>query len=111
MFLWGYSLRDLGFALLIQRVARASFANGVLELRPIRYLGRISYGLYIIHFPVIFFVRATLYQWGADPYSFYVPPLALGISIALAAASFRFVEAPLLARKDRLFPRTRSALD
>lgn len=107
-FLWGYSLLNIGFALLIQRVARASFGNALLEWHPVRYLGRISYGLYIVHFPVIFLVQATLFMWGWAPDSIAVPFIALGFSIALAAASYRFVEAPLLARKDRLFPRERA---
>jgi peptidoglycan/LPS O-acetylase OafA/YrhL len=43
-FIWGYSLLNVGFALLIQHVERKDFGHAVLELRTIRYLGRISYG-------------------------------------------------------------------
>jgi peptidoglycan/LPS O-acetylase OafA/YrhL len=108
-FLWGYSLLNVGFALLIQRVARLSFGAALLEWRPVRYLGRISYGLYIVHYPVIFLLQASLFVWGWAPDSVAVPFLAFGFSVALAAASYRYVEAPLLARKDRLFPRARTA--
>jgi peptidoglycan/LPS O-acetylase OafA/YrhL len=105
-FLWAYSLLNLGFALLIQRVDRESLGQAWLELRPIRYVGRISYGIYIVHFPVIFLIQASFYQAGHSPGMLTVALLALAVSLALAGASFRFVEAPILARKDAWFPRT-----
>ena len=77
-----------------------------LELRPIRYVGRISYGIYTVHFPVIFLIQASFYQAGHSPGMLTVALLALAVSLALAGVSFRFVEAPILARKDAWFPRT-----
>jgi peptidoglycan/LPS O-acetylase OafA/YrhL len=105
-FLWGYSLLNLGFASLIQHVERSGLGTRVLEWRPIAYIGRISYGLYIVHFPVIFLVNATLLQWGYGLGHPLAVPLAIGFSLALAGASHRYVEVPIMGLKDRLFPRS-----
>ena len=69
----------------------------VLCLRPIVALGRISYGVYLWHFPVLTVIHHYL----------HVPrPLEIGldlvITIALAAASNRWVERPFIRMKDAL---------
>lgn len=66
---------------------------GIIALtnRPTRYIGRISYSLYLWHFPVIIFSEALL------PTS---PTVAVGISLVvmfgLAALSYRFIERPIM---------------
>lgn len=75
----------------------------LLELRPLRELGRISYGVYLWHFPVF-------YAWGAmapvRPYG--VAPggpgriaLAAVSTLAIAVASYLWVERPALKLKAR----------
>jgi peptidoglycan/LPS O-acetylase OafA/YrhL len=62
----------------------------LLSLPPVRYLGRISYSLYLWHWPVLVLPVAAL---GALP---GVVRLGLaGLAIALAAASQRWVEEPI----------------
>ena len=56
----------------------------MLELRPLRYLGRISYALYLWHLPLI-----VAFGWKVGV------PLAL----VVAALSYRFVELPFLRRR------------
>ncbi len=104
-FLWGYSLLNLGFALLIQQVDRAAFGHALFESPPVRYVGRISYGIYIWHFPVIFLIQAAFYRSGEWPGTLVVVLLALAATLAIASASFHFVETPILAHKDQWFPR------
>jgi peptidoglycan/LPS O-acetylase OafA/YrhL len=58
----------------------------VLGVGPLRYLGTISYGLYLWHWPVF-----ALTGW----------MLGLPIALAAAALSHRYVERPFLARKRR----------
>ena len=57
------------------------------RLTPGTYLGKISYGLYVFHAAVIRFVPSPL--------------LALPLTIAIAALSYRFLESPFLRLKDR----------
>lgn len=65
-----------------------------LSLRPVRYLGAISYGLYLWHWPVFIFVdhaRTGLMGW---------PLFALraGVSVGIAALSFHLLEMPIRRR-------------
>lgn len=62
--------------------------------RPLAGLGRISYGIYVYHLPILFFVL----QWEGGVAS--VPARLLGIvaTVGVAALSWRFFEAPLLRR-------------
>jgi peptidoglycan/LPS O-acetylase OafA/YrhL len=69
---------------------------------PFRYLGRISYGLYLIHL-----FMWPLVDWLSERSAAIreLPPFAtrLGLTILLASAMWRFVEAPILKLKSR-FP-------
>jgi len=85
-----------------------------LRLKPIlcnSVLGRLglwSYSLYLIHFPLIWYVfdrrrgtlRPVLDAWGVPPA--IRPALVLAVSIGLAAASYRLIERPFLVRKAKL---------
>jgi peptidoglycan/LPS O-acetylase OafA/YrhL len=66
------------------------------------YLGRISYGLYVIHYAVIVAVGGLDLRW------FWRIPLILGLTFGLAALSYRFLEEPFLRLKGR-FTYVRSA--
>ena len=63
----------------------------VLSLRPLRYLGRISYGMYLWYWPVLLVMN------GARTHLHGYPLLAarLVVVVALAAASYHFVETPI----------------
>jgi Predicted acyltransferases len=95
------------FALFGLAVALLFFAFiGAKELeacKPLRYLGKISYGLYLFHLPCIVLLGniATRLYVGEHTSQVLVPFLALPISIALAATSYRFFESPFLRLKER----------
>jgi peptidoglycan/LPS O-acetylase OafA/YrhL len=69
--------------------------------QPFRFLGRISYGLYLIHL-----FMWPLFDWLSAHSSVVrgLPPLAtrLGLTILLATAMWHLVEAPILKLKARL---------
>jgi peptidoglycan/LPS O-acetylase OafA/YrhL len=80
-----------------------------LGWRPVRYLGKISYGLYVIHY----FVPAVLNPWTAAalaPFPLGTLPNKLGqiavvalyaaISLALAALSWHLLEGPIQRRRE-----------
>ena len=75
-----------------------------LQLRPMVYLGTISYGIYLWHQAFI----QKVHQWGGwsdkllpnGPFLEHLVP-ALALTILVASASWYLVERPLLRRKDR----------
>jgi peptidoglycan/LPS O-acetylase OafA/YrhL len=77
-------------------VAAAS-SNGVIAamtgLPPLRWLGIRSYGVYLWHWPVIALAGALL---GPGPTSPWLWLLETCVAIALACASWRFIETPIL---------------
>ena len=75
---------------------------GILRWAPLRWLGRISYGFYVIHAVYGPWLHAT---FGA-PYIRFI--LQLGLTIPVAAISWYLLESPLLRLKTR-FPMPRES--
>ncbi|GAA5238886.1 hypothetical protein BMMON2_17080 [Burkholderia mallei] len=80
----------LGLLGLLHGRARASPVRAALEQPALRFVGRISYSLYLWHWPVFVVFRWTL---GLD--SAGGKASALLVACALATASYRFIETPL----------------
>ena len=98
---WGYSILTYLFMLLIYGVAREGWFVRVLEHAWMRYLGRISYGLYVYHYIILWLTTEVVFP--------ELPPLpgaaiALPLTILVASVSFRFFEKPITDLKDRWFP-------
>jgi len=72
--------------------------NHVLEFGPLVGIGRISYGLYLLHFPIL----RALTKGGTVAPDVRTILLVLGLSLAAAVVSYYFVERPFLRLKDRL---------
>jgi peptidoglycan/LPS O-acetylase OafA/YrhL len=91
--------RDLpaaaGFAALLAVAARGGVADRVLGSRPLAGLGTVSYGLYLWHVPAILFLARLGILPGADLFALAV---VLPLSLAVATASWRWVERPVLER-------------
>src|SRR3954464_3932502 len=85
----------LGFALIVAgAVAGTGGATRWMSLRPLAWVGLVSYGVYMWHVPLILFERSA----GAFPNAF-VPRLVLllGPVLLAAAASWYLVERPSIA--------------
>jgi peptidoglycan/LPS O-acetylase OafA/YrhL len=71
----------------------------ILELAPMRFLGRISYSLYAYHYPII--GSLSFIAWGIIPADHYVPAqllcaaLVVPATISLAAVSYWSLEHPM----------------
>lgn len=77
-------------ALLVHSSAhRRSWGGSVLAFSTLRELGRISFSLYLVHWPLI--VAARIFR-GAEPVAMSA---AVVLSLILAAAMYRFVEMPM----------------
>jgi len=76
-----------------------NFADVVLQSAPLQWLGRISYGVYLWHYPVMVVVRENMGGMEAvraDFTSFFIAGLT--ITITLAFLSWYWLEAPILRR-------------
>ncbi|MDQ0725924.1 acyltransferase family protein [Microbacterium sp. W4I20] len=91
-------LPTLGTGLVIYAGASAASAGptATLSLRPLQFVGLISYSLYLVHWPLLVITQASAGE--QDPLRLWVRVL-LGIVIAvpLAWLLFRFVEMPFRA--------------
>jgi peptidoglycan/LPS O-acetylase OafA/YrhL len=87
-------------AILIIRllVAPSRIGAAILESAPLVLVGRISYGLYLFHAPVIACFDEDSLGWG----HLATTSLAFVLSVAAALLSFFLVERPFLRLKDRL---------
>lgn len=105
-YIWGYTLLNYFFAVTIQVVARQGLFTAFLELPAMRYLGRISYGLYVYHFPIIWFawrvrdIFPNMTETVAKPVTAVVAAI---FTLLVASLSYRFLEQPILNLKDRFF--------
>ena len=101
-YIWAYTVLNYWFAVLIYCVAYEKLFVRFLDWAPLQYLGRISYGLYIYHFPMVWFV-SLIREYGisdeaAQPYVFI---LSLAGTIIIASLSYYILERPFLKLKDR----------
>jgi len=102
---WGYFYLNYVFALLIYLVVREKLFLRLLDARVMRYIGKISYGVYVYHYAVIWFVGRIRDFGIAEPIA---KPLTLVISAALtfaiSALSYEYLEKPILNLKEKYFP-------
>jgi peptidoglycan/LPS O-acetylase OafA/YrhL len=108
----GYPAVALGSgAFVLATLGTKSFRSGSELVRCLIYLGKISYGLYVYSQIGIFTAKLLLFRgelgtldaagdppWTAMPIYLI---LAFGLNVALAAASYRWLEAPFLRLKER----------
>ena len=79
-------------------------ASRLLSLRPIVWVGLISYSLYLWHWPILVALR---HAQGAVQLSFAMTCVAIAASLAIATLSWRFVEQPFRRRGAQSFSRGR----
>jgi peptidoglycan/LPS O-acetylase OafA/YrhL len=90
-------------AVAVCRLGLPGLPGRVLEMPWLVYLGRISYGIYLFHYPVAWLLAHLLRE--AD---YLFPPAGLGqfvlasaATVIIAVLSFRFVEQPINGLKHR----------
>ena len=72
-----------------------------LKSQSLRYLGKISYGLYVFHIACIeLIVKYSKMHAGPD-HLLLLPTLSLGLTILVSALSYRIFESPFLKLKSR----------
>ncbi len=92
-----------GTAILVAALPRGSTWSRVLELRPLVWIGTVSYGIYLLHLPLL----NGLFEPGRALDAFPSPVRFVGYvaaTISLAALSWRFFEQPVQRLRERLYP-------
>jgi len=93
--------------LLVYLVAQRRFAgvSKLLDTGVVRFLGRISFSLYLLHYPLLQFLTIKLAQWGYSPETVtsldgrtlmfgLKAGIVLALSVPLAWLSYTYVERP-----------------
>lgn len=93
-----YSRGGLLVAGVVAAVTVAATASSVsvarlLDIRPLAWLGSVSYAVYLVHWPL----HVGLRRAGFDPT--LAPWLTVALTLPIAAASGRFVEQPIRSRR------------
>jgi peptidoglycan/LPS O-acetylase OafA/YrhL len=96
------------FAVIIYCVAHEKLFVRFLGWAPLQYLGKISYGLYIYHFPIVYFFPVNWFvaQIQEAGISEGLIPLLILIfaftaTLTVASVSYYLLEKPFLKIKDR----------
>jgi peptidoglycan/LPS O-acetylase OafA/YrhL len=110
--IYGYTVIALTFASVLLWVLhfRGAWQTAWLRIAPLRYVGRISYGIYLLQVPADLLVGKTLAQFGrqlAPGESWHTSTwgeffgVAVG-ALLLASLSWYSIESPILRAKERL---------
>ena len=97
---WGYSALNYLFMLLIYGVARENWFLRFLDHPWMRYLGRISYGLYVYHYATYYMMTQIIFP---TVNQFTGALITFVVTVAIASVSFRFFEKPIDNLKERWF--------
>ena len=84
----------------------AAPVRALLSLRPLPWIGRLSYGIYLYHWPVFLVLSPTRLGWSR--WSLFA--LRVPVTVAVAVVSYYLVEQPIRARRTRLARLPRLAL-
>ncbi|MBB6672733.1 acyltransferase family protein [Cohnella nanjingensis] len=89
----GMVLLSIATALVVAALAHpGGRIGGWLGWKPLRWIGVRSYGIYLWHYPVIVLTNPTVDTNGP---SIWRTVLQIGVTVALAALSYKYVEDPI----------------
>lgn len=90
----------LAAALLVLSACTLQSPAALRITAPLRYLGTISYGIYLWHLPVLLALKRV--SWVDGPTAL---PYVIGLTLLLASLSWHFFERPFMQRAGRVRPR------
>ncbi|WP_162799229.1 acyltransferase [Nocardioides sp. 616] len=97
-----FDITPIAIVAVLPVIAHLASGSGVmvnaLSLRPLTYAGLISYEIYLMHYPVLWILHGNT-SWP----NWTSAGVALLITLALSAASHRFVADPVMTWRDRRF--------
>ena len=102
LFRGGFWFTDIATLVVIAAVAHPTARLGrVLGLRPLRWVGTRSYGLYLFHWPIYQLIRKV----AGNPLSVEQFVIAMAITVLVTELSYRFVEQPIRTGEWRFWAR------
>lgn len=107
----GYSVVALAFASLVLLVVtqRDRRSTAALRWAPLRYLGKICFGLYLLHRPADTIVSGVAAKLGLADLGLWLVPVKIAAAVALATISWRLLETPCLRLKRHFTSKSPSA--
>jgi peptidoglycan/LPS O-acetylase OafA/YrhL len=102
---WGYPIVGVLTVVVIADVWAGGSLDRLLRPAPLVAIGRISYGLYLWHWPVFLVLNPSRIHWSPVP----LTVLRLAVTTAVAVVSFFAVEQPFLRLKGRFEPAGRES--
>ena len=93
-----YLFRGMAAALLLLGFLGSKTLGGS---RVLKYLGKISYGLYIYHLPLLLFLARLIHHFTHYDHLLIVDLTAVPLTILLASLSYHYLELPFLRIKKR----------
>ena len=107
LYVGGLTVGALGVGCVVWAIAEGSWQGArFFTLKPLRIVGKVSYGLYLWHFPIFGFVA----QHSASMNSGVRLVIALVASALFTALSWYVVERPALRLKDKWFARSQEVM-
>ena len=109
----GYSLIDIAFAglLLVLLDSRSTRLRDVFSNRPLVAIGRISYGMYLLHLPAAELARRHVEpRLGVERGGPMDTAICVAATIVFAAIAWVAIESPFLKLRDRLVPRVQRSM-
>ncbi|MCL4523259.1 MAG: acyltransferase [Acidobacteria bacterium] len=99
---WGYTVLNIWSAALVRVLCRKNWLSRIFELKPVAYLGKISYGVYVYHLPArpllaicLPWMKSIFWPLG---FAFYFASVFL-----VSHLSYQWIERRFLALKDTHF--------
>jgi len=105
--IFGFSTLAVSFTglLLFLITGGSSFLGRVFSLGPVRYIGKISYGIYLLHAGLFSFLARldhNRFMGAIEQRWILAIPLRVTLTVFVAALSFKLFESPILRLKDRV---------
>lgn len=100
MKLLAYASFGVAVTILFININNSSVFAKIITNKPVKFIGKISYGIYLYHFPIFCLLNMTTFQ--AKSITLLQCIEGLSLSLIVATASFYIIELPLLKLKDSL---------